>query len=185
MDEYLMPTYDKTKRLKHDENEMRVRQQFSSFGYHGFHKGFYNDDNASESLNSINYSNFFTEPDDDSFPYQTAYMLLCGSCHIFALSLQKLLKYNAYIIEGNNKCSFHSFCQVYRNKQWYYIDARGITSSFDEFMDIAKTFVSDEYTIRAVSDDDIKEWKKDCVYDKEAYEFAKAIIRKYKECYTI
>lgn len=123
---------------------MSIRQEFCSFEYFGWNKGFYNDEDISKSLTRIRYSDFFVEPDDDEFPYDSAYPLLCGSCHYFALSLQKLLNYNAYIIEGNNKKGFHVFCQVYRNKKWYYVDARGVTSSFDEFMDVAKIFVSDE-----------------------------------------
>jgi hypothetical protein len=52
-------------------------------------------------------------------------------------------------------------------------------------MDIAKTFVTDEYIIRSIDSNDIDEWEKDSNYDKEAYAFAKAIIEKYKDCYVI
>ena len=164
---------------------MSIRQELHSFKYYGWHKGFYNDEDSSESLSSIRYSDFFVEPDDDEFPYDTADSLLSGSCHHFALSLKKLLKYNTYIIEGNNKKSFHVFCQIYTNKKWYYVDARGITSSFDEFIDGLKKFVSDEYTIRSVSDDDIRELAADSNYNNEAYEFAEAVIKKFEEYYTL
>ena len=167
------------------DDKMSIRQELRSFGYYGWHKGFYNDEDIFESLTSIRYSDFFEEPDDDEFPYDSAYPLLCGSCHHFALSLQKLLNYNVYIIEGIDKKGFHAFCQIYKNRKWYYVDARGATSSFDEFMDVARTFVSDEYTIRPVSDDDMRLWETDSDYDKEAYEFAEAVIRKFKECYTL
>ena len=53
------------------------------------HKGFYNDENFIKSLAEICYDDFFELPDDDLFPYSMAYPLLCGSCHIFAESLQK------------------------------------------------------------------------------------------------
>jgi len=139
-----------------------------------------------KSLENIRYSEFFEEPDVDDFPYDSACQLLCGSCHIFALSLQKLLNYNAYIIEGNDKVSFHTFCQVYQNEKWYYIDARGVTSSFDEFIKGIIEFVHDEYTIRPISDDDIRKWEEDSnKYDKEGYEFAEAVIKKYKKHYTV
>ena len=164
---------------------MRNRETLRDFNRYEQHKGFYNDEDIFESLTSIRYSDFFEEPDDDEFPYDSAYPLLCGSCHHFALSLQKLLNYNVYIIEGIDKKGFHAFCQVYKNRKWYYVDARGATSSFDEFMNVARTFVSDEYTIRPVSDDDIRQWETDSDYDKEAYEFAEAVIRKFKECYTL
>ena len=161
------------------------RKDFCSFGNYGWHKGFYNDEDVSESLFSIRYSDFFVEPDNDEFPYHSAYLLLCGACHIFALSLQNLLNYNAYIIEEKNQKGFHTFCQVYKKGKWYYIDARGITTSFDEFMDIAGEFVCNEYSIRPISENDIRKWQRDSNYDKEAYDFAEAVIRKFKECYVI
>lgn len=165
---------------------MNIRQELRSFGRFGWHKGFYNDEDIDKSLRSIGYSDFFAKPDDLDFPYDSARSLLCGSCHHFALSLQKQLNYKAYIIEEtNDKEAFHAFCQIYRNGKWFYVDARGITSSFDEFMDVASKFVRDEYTIRPVSEDDISNWETDSDYNKEAYEFAEAVIRKYEECYTL
>ena len=166
-------------------DEMIIRKKICSFKYCGFHKGFYNDKDIFTALNSINYSDFFEKPDNDEFPFETAEQLLRGACHLFALSLHKLLNYNVYIIEENDKKNFHAFCQVYRNKILYYVDARGVTTSFDEFMGIAKQFVRGEYTIRAVSDDDVKELEKDGDYNKEAYEFAEAVIKKFKDCYTV
>ena len=173
------------KLIKKEENWMREQKSFTSFYYYGFHKGFYDDEDPSQSLNTIEYSDFFPKPNDDDFPYDTANTLLSGACHLFALSLSKLLKYNAYIIEEKNKKGFHVFCQVYKNKEWYYIDARGITTSFDEFMDIARNFVHDEYIIRPVSDNDIIEWNNDYYYDKEALAFAEAIIKKYNNYYAV
>ncbi len=77
------------------------------------------------------------------------------------------------------------FCQVYRCGIWYYIDARGITTCFDEFLQIAKRFVKDEFTIRRLTSDDIDKWENECDYNQEAYAFAEAVIEKYKECYKL
>ena len=148
------------------------------------HKGFYNDENFIKSLAEILYDDFFELPDDDLFPYSMAYPLLCGSCHIFAEALQKKLGYNLYVIESIDKKSFHAFCQVYADNRLYYVDARGMTSSFNEFMDAAKQFVHGEYTIRPVSTNEVAEWKSDDYYE-EASSFAESIIEKYKECYTL
>lgn len=164
---------------------MGNRKALCSFSRYGWHKGFYNDADPEESLFDIKYTDFAEAPDDDEFPYDTAHELLCGSCHHFALSLKKVLGYEPYIIERKKGIGFHAFCQIYKNKKWYYVDARGITSSFDEFMDIVKQFVSGEYIIRSVNADDIAEWEKDSNYDEEAYAFAEAVINKYKECYTL
>ncbi|MCJ0586264.1 hypothetical protein, partial [Enterococcus cecorum] len=90
-----------------------------------------------------------------------------------------------YVIQQNDKRGFHAFCQIYKNRQWYYADARGITSSFDEFLSGVRTFVGDEFTIRPMSVDDVEEWEKDCKYNDEAYAFSEAVIKKYSECYTL
>ena len=149
------------------------------------HKGFYNDDDFSDELIKIRYTDFFEYPDDEDFPYDSAHSLLRGSCNHFALSLQKKLDYNPYIIHEKNGVGFHVFCQIQKGRTLYYVDARGITSSFDEFMTVAREFVRGEYIIRPVSQEDIDDWAKDSNYDEEAFEFAEAVIEKYRECYTL
>ena len=52
-------------------------------------------------------------------------------------------------------------------------------------MEVAKSFVSDEYTIRMVNSEDIEEWESDDYYNEEGYEFAKAVVEKYKDYYTL
>ena len=82
---------------------------------YGEHKGFYNDADVEKALSDINYSDFFEDPDDD-FPYLYANAFLCGSCHIFALSLQKVKKYNPYIIQGNDKKVFMLFVRFIKKE---------------------------------------------------------------------
>ena len=163
---------------------MSNRDSWRSFGYCEWHKGFYNDDSFKESLFSIQYDDFFNLPDDDEFPYGPAYLLLYGSCHIFAASLKKIFGYTPYIIEQIDGKGFHAFCQVCRNESVCYVDARGITSSFDEFMEVAEQFVKGEYIIRPAEDADLNAAPSED-YDKEGSDFAKAVIEKYKECYTL
>lgn len=163
---------------------MSYKGELCTFNCHEYHKGFYRDEDPVKVLEETFYSDFFELPDDVEFPYDTARSLLCGSCHLFALSLNKVLGYTPYVIEGISGGGFHCFCQIYRNKSWFYVDARGITSSFSEFMDEAKTFVSDEYIIRQVTREDIEEWKKDEKYIGEALAFAESIIQNYREYYV-
>ena len=164
---------------------MRNRETLRDFNRYEQHKGFYNDDDSEESLYDINYTDFGEFPEDDEVPYFTAHELLSGSCHHFALSLKKVFGYNPYIIEDIKGHGFHVFCQIYKTGQVYYVDARGITSNFSEFMDKAKEFVSDEYIIRPVDSKDIDEWERDFDYNEEAYAFAEAVIKKYKACYIL
>lgn len=164
---------------------MPRKEEFISFSKIGWHKGFYQDKDVMESLCKIRYTDFFEYPDDDEFPYGSAHSLLRGSCNHFAVSLHKVLGYQPYIIQGNNKVGFHAFCQIYTGGTWYYVDARGITTSFDEFMMVAREFVSDEYTIKPAEAKDIEEWDNGSEYNEEAYAFAEAVIRKYRAYYTI
>lgn len=164
---------------------MRERGKLVSFGNYEWHKGFYNDENYTDTLIKIRYSDFFEEPDNDEFPYDSAYVLLNGSCNHFAVSLGKIYGYNVYVIQQIDKKGFHAFCQIYERGRWYYVDARGITSSFDEFIKGVRTFVGDEFTIRLMSDKDLSEWEDYCEYNNEAYAFSEAIINKYDECYAL
>ena len=161
---------------------METNEILSSFQIYGHHKGFYNEHDIDSALSNIKVEDFIDVPDTE-FPYNSAFALLRGSCHLFALALEKVLGYNPYIIEGNNKKGFHAFCQIYKNGTWFYVDARGITSSFDEFMDVAKEFVTDEYTIRTVNSADIDEWKKYDEYFDLALLFAMRVIKKYSNYY--
>ena len=152
------------------------------------HKGFYNEGEPENALSKICYEDFFEGPNDNEFPYDTADSLLCGSCRLFALALKEVFGYTPYLIKGNNKKGFHAFCQVYRNGKWYYIDARGITSSFDEFLSGITMFVPGEYTIRILEDKDIEEWKTENNdynddYEEKGFLFARTVIENYKECY--
>ena len=159
---------------------------FENINRYSWHKGFYHDKDVKKSLREVEYMDFFEEINDEEFPYDTAEPLLCGSCHIFAMSLKKVLGYNPYIIEGINDKSYHAFCQTYKNGCWYYVDARGATSSFDEFMAVAREFVSDEYIIRQVTSVDLQKWENDRNrYDDEAYSFAEALIKKFKDFYVL
>ena len=159
-----------------------------SFSGFGWHKGFYNAegfDDITYALLKINYTDFFEYPDDEDFPYDTAHSLLRGSCNHFAVALKNVLGYTPYIIEGADNKGFHAFCQVFKNCRLYYVDARGMTSSFDEFMAVAREFVRGEYTIREATQDVIEEWESGSEYNDKAYAFAEAVIKEYIQCYTV
>lgn len=165
-------------------NNIGNRKDFCTFTKCEKHKGFYNDGDPLNALRNIKFIEFWKMPEDDDFPYEFAESLLYGSCNHFVIALNRLLGYSPYIIEEKNKKGFHAFCQIYHNRKWYYIDARGITSSFDEFIEVARTFVQEEYVIRPVEPNDIEEWERDSEYNEEAYAFSEAVIKKYIECYT-
>ena len=91
---------------------MAERRELVSFNSYGWHKGFYNDESYSDSLLKIHYSDFFGEPDEDEFPYDSAYVSLNGSCNHFAVSLRNVFNYNVYVIEQKDKKDFMSFVKL-------------------------------------------------------------------------
>lgn len=60
-----------------------------------------------------------------------------------------------------------------------------MTSSFDEFMVVAREFVWGEYTIRKATQNVIEEWENGSEYNDEAYAFAETVIKTYIKCYTV
>ena len=52
-------------------------------------------------------------------------------------------------------------------------------------MTVAKEFVKDEYTIKPVTSDIIEEWENYSDYNDEAYAFAEAVIKKFKNYYSL
>ena len=164
---------------------MNTNAELIYFHRYERHKGFYKERDIDNALLSIRFADYVDIPDDEECPYFSANELLRGSCHIFALGLEKVLGYTPYIIEGKNNKSFHAFCQIFKSGTWFYVDARGVTTSFDEFMDVAKEFVTDEYIIRPVEADDIAEWRDDKKYHDEALSFAVQVITKYRNYYSL
>lgn len=81
---------------------MANRAEPISFSNSGWHKGFYNDEDFTDSLLDIKYTEFFEKPndvDDDDFLFNTADDLLHGSCHHFAWAAHRILGYRPYIIK--------------------------------------------------------------------------------------
>lgn len=88
-------------------------------------------------------------------------------------------------METENKRGFHAFCKVSRNRKSYYIDARGATTSFEEFMTVARLFVGDQYIMRPATTEDVEEWESDDEFYEYAFSFSKVFISDHKEYYTV
>ena len=52
-------------------------------------------------------------------------------------------------------------------------------------MDVAGDFVNEEFIVRKITPQDIKEWENNEDYYEEAPAFAEAVIRDYEECYRV
>ena len=149
------------------------------------HTGFYKSSNVEKALSEIKYEDILDKPLKEGNITWDAWVLLNGYCNIFAAELSKEMKYNAYIIEQTNKKGFHVFCQVYKDNNWYYIDVRGATSDFNEFINGIRLFIKSEFIIRKVTDYDIIAWEDGIEDINITREFALAMIKKYRNYYMI
>ena len=52
-------------------------------------------------------------------------------------------------------------------------------------MSVARDFVNDVYVFYSATNEVIKKWEEDCNFNEKAYAFAEAIIRKYRNYYTL
>lgn len=145
---------------------MQSRSDFV-VGDRAMHRGFYCDDDCGKfnGLEEYPYIIDHLEIDEDVASL-TASGYLRGSCNIFALALESEFQYPSFIIENalenaSDRKSFHAFCQVCKNGIFYFIDARGVTTSFDEFLLVAREFADREFIVRRVDDDDRKNWAQD------------------------
>lgn len=150
------------------------------------HKGFYCDDNCA-GLEEIDYNGHLSHIDDDEEHLTSGGCLLRGSCQAFALKIEEILGYKAFIVEERDGNGHHVFCSANLNGKTAYIDARGVTTSFDEFFEVASEFVKKPYRIRRVNKADITGWSEaSCDNSHEEHlALAEAVIRANIECYRI
>lgn len=154
------------------------------------HKGFYCDENNFEHLEGIDYRGHLEDlDDDDGCHYTKGGCLLRGACQAFALALENKLGYEPYIIHNpDGYDSYHVFCREEKDGKLYYIDARGVTDSFDEFMEVAKEFVARDYVIRLAMPEDVEVWECNAAAVECHFEptrFAEAVISANLECYSL
>lgn len=74
--------------------------------------------------------------------------LLHGYCTTFAKLLHRKYGYPVYKIEKKNGNYIHCFCTAIWNGITYYIDVRGITNNYDEFISEFEDFVSKEESLQ-------------------------------------
>ena len=120
--------------------------------------------------------------DQNDFPYTTAYDFLMGSCHLFALALYRKFGYKICEIRDSHNNLTHSFCVVKNDLQTFFIDVRGATIDFKEFISYFSTTITTRDIHPLGTQDEVQLKDK---WDIIGLQFANAIIEKYPECYTI
>ena len=138
-------------------------------------------------LNKICFDNCYLIPciSETPCPYEdrTAHIFLHGSCDIFAEQLRKTCKdYDVYRIENKNGRPIHWYAQTYYKNMPIYIDIRGATTSFEEFISEFRPHIVDGYKIQKETEDVIS---MDEHWVETGILFATAIINEYAEYYCI
>lgn len=111
-------------------------------------------------------------------PYTDASDFLMGSCQLFAIELNEKYGYPIYEINLNGQL-IHCFCKVQENDTTYYIDVRGITTDFTEFMSEVNVLASANFKIKEYADESLDEW------DEVGLRFARLLIERNPEYYEI
>lgn len=130
----------------------------------------------------------FVDPEDDSSDFHNVYgdasIFIQGACHLFSLALHQEFDYDAFEIRKGTPC--HFFCRATYQGAPIYIDVRGATTSWEEFL--SGTF-ADFHDYDEIVPQNIKETAKlddpDDLYTEDGLAFAKYLLHKNPEYYNI
>ena len=118
--------------------------------------------------------------------YKDASIFLQGACHLFSLALHQEFGFEAYRIRFER--SIHYFCISTYNGRKVYIDIRGATTNFQEFVSgtmLPNRACSDyEFTPQNI-EEDAKLEDEDDYFAEEGLAFAKKLIQEHPEHYGI
>lgn len=150
-----------------------------------YHTGYYLEPfwAIKERLESVTYEEVMGRktPDDEEFIYDNAEIFLNGSCQLFSYALMEKFGYAPYKIKDRDHV--HYFCQASYQKKRVYVDVRGMTTDFGEFLQ--SSCISDDEAIiitpQEISDEELFEIKQDKIW---GLPFAKAIIERDTTCYS-
>lgn len=153
-----------------------------------FHTGCYNEVNfvTHETMNAClshirNEEVDFTTEEMIECIYYNASIFLQGSCQLFSLALHQEFGYEVRTISSGR--AFHCYCITERHGKIVYIDVRGATTSFTEF--VAGTMLIDLDNFDTTPRDIEEDARLDEEDDDIGFAFAKYIIREYRERYDV
>ena len=145
-----------------------------------YHIGFYGlkQEKLREKLCSIKSSKSSVIVGGKSY-YNVAADFLMGYCHIFAFALHKRFGYDVYSFSNNS--FVHWCCISEKNNNNFYIDVRGITDDYLEFLDFFKSDLGVAPFKQKIDDFDAYEDE----WDEFLIEFAYELIDNYFDYYDL
>ena len=142
------------------------------------HSGYY--DNKKEILNIYNENSIIINDNANPFEIFRTSEFMMGACDIFALCLKETFKYQMCKITEDNK--IHYFCIDSSKSEKYYIDVRGFTTSYSEF--VSYYSVPSNGNMHTADTNEEKEIKSQDYYI-DGKKFAEKIIKNNKNIYDI
>ena len=107
---------------------------------------------------------------------------MAGSCWLFSIVLKNEENFSANEIRGNNDRLIYTFCHTIFCGQDEYVDIRGITTDFNEF--VAPFYIYRNEKISIVPQDVVNDFEMMTDDEKYGYEFAVFLYNKNKEYYS-
>lgn len=148
-----------------------------------FHKGFYENskENSKSQFRKIINEDLTKELEDMDCIYYNAEIFLHGICHIFAYALQQRFGYDILEIKSKSGTTVHWCCSSIYDQKVAYIDVRGITTDYDEFLLEFQPLIGENPSKNKIVDsmDYEDEW------EPAGLKFANKIITKYYEYYSL
>lgn len=150
---------------------------------YNMHNGFYimQKENIKSELEKICNPFLTEELENADCVYYDAYIFLKGICHIFAFALHEIFGYEIYEVRSNDNGTNHWFCQSYYQGKKIYIDVRGATTDYEEFLEEFQPLMGKKPIINLYENINPLDFKDE--WEDNGIKFAKDIILKYYEYY--
>lgn len=116
-------------------------------------------------------------------PYFSMHQFLMGSCDIFAKTLHEIFGYKTFIRKKGS--SLHCFCKSQSNNEIFYIDARGVTNSFWDFIVAFPDLLSAKDVPIEITDELEADWNSENKYYHVGIEIAKEFIKDNEKHYRL
>lgn len=152
-----------------------------------FRKGFYLNDPEDMQTALLNLRNDkwnFQDHENDlpGHAYENADAFLHGSCWLFSLVLHEKTNMDALELRGADNRLIHAFCIFPFGDATAFVDVRGITTDFDEF--IFPFFIYPNEKVKFVPQNTAHDYESMTIDEKIGYEFALAVYSKNSTYYS-
>lgn len=148
-----------------------------------FHTGYYVGGESVKKLEQVDNPEWNFEDSDDAkpgFDYESANVFVKGSCNIFAIALAKNTHIKTFNWFGSNDGLVHAFGMTTYKGMDAYVDVRGATTDFEEFI---QPFSSIGESFNPIPQNVMDEYIEMNESDRFGYRFAERLICEHRDYY--